>query len=107
MPSHSHTVSDSGHYHIHSDYYGAESGQDLIVNASNTIDSDFIDKIISREPHRRAELRSSHIDLTEGLTYTNRNTEKKATGISINSSGGTESFSLLSPYFVVNFIIKY
>ena len=80
MPSHSHTVTDPGH--VHSYGLGSDDG-----NVSST---------------------PGQLPPGDSFTqdYTNQ-TNAATTGIIINSAGGDQAFSIMNPYLVVNYIIKY
>lgn len=81
LPAHAHTVNDPGHRHS--------------VGIGGVDDSNF-----SAQPGQYPAADSS-------LLLSSVNTNSSITGIVINNTGGGEPFSIMNPYLVVNYIIKY
>jgi microcystin-dependent protein len=82
LPAHTHGVTDPGHTHT-------TSGT-LQTTGSNTADS--------------ADDSPGEPDIWNTVST---ESTSSTTGISIDSTGGGEAFSIMNPYVVVNYIIKY
>lgn len=81
LPAHTHTVTDPGHRHS--------------LNIAGVDDTSF-----SAQPGHQPVADSSNV-------ISSVNTANSSTGIVINATGGGEPFSIMNPYLVVNYIIKY
>lgn len=78
MPSHSHTITDTGHSHS---YFNQPNSHEVAVSATTTGTADNVD--------------------------VNQTTGTSTTGITINNTGGGASHNNLQPYIVLNYIISY
>ena len=81
LPAHTHTVTDPGHTHL--------------LNIGGVNDTNF-----SANPGEYPAADSTTV-------FSSVNTASSSTGIVINATGGGEPFSIMNPYLVINYVIKY
>lgn len=85
MPSHNHVVTDPGHSHIIINRNGVATNRHSGVGGANP----------SNAENAPGTTNSGTANVTTGAM----------TGITVNSTGGGEAFSIMQPYFVLNFYI--